>query len=39
MNTFEKLVNKDTALSVIGMGYVGMPLAVAFSKKNKSCRV
>lgn len=35
MNTFEKLVSKDTALAVIGMGYVGMPLAVAFSKKIK----
>lgn len=29
----EKLVEKDAYLAVIGLGYVGLPLAVAFSKK------
>ena len=26
---------KNTSLAVIGLGYVGLPLAVEFSKKNK----
>jgi len=30
---FDKLINKQEKLVVIGLGYVGMPLAVAFSKK------
>lgn len=29
----EKLLTNKTKLSVVGLGYVGMPLAVAFSKK------
>jgi len=33
MNLYEKLRNKKEKLSVIGLGYVGAPLAVAFSKK------
>lgn len=33
MNLFEKLVNKEEKLSLIGLGYVGMPIAVAFAKK------
>ncbi|MEH7378271.1 nucleotide sugar dehydrogenase [Neobacillus drentensis] len=33
MNLYEKIVNKVEKISVIGLGYVGMPLAVAFSKK------
>ena len=33
MNLYEKLRNREEKLSVIGLGYVGMPLAVAFSKK------
>ena len=28
----EKLLSKETKLSLIGLGYVGMPIAVAFSK-------
>lgn len=31
----DKLINKEEALSLIGLGYVGMPIAVAFSKKVK----
>lgn len=30
---FEQLINKETKVSVIGLGYVGLPLAVAFSEK------
>lgn len=34
MNLYERLVNKQDALAVVGLGYVGMPLAVAFAKKG-----
>lgn len=30
---YEKLANKREKLSVVGLGYVGMPIAVAFAKK------
>ena len=30
---YEKLVNREEKLALIGLGYVGMPIAVAFSKK------
>jgi len=30
---FDKLINKETKLSVIGLGYVGLPIALAFAKK------
>lgn len=33
MGLYEKLVKKQEKISVIGLGYVGMPLAVAFAKK------
>lgn len=32
-NLSKKLLNKQAILSVIGLGYVGMPIAVEFSKK------
>ncbi|GCF95136.1 UDP-N-acetyl-D-galactosamine dehydrogenase [Enterococcus florum] len=32
-NLVQKLRAKETALSIIGLGYVGLPIAVAFSKK------
>ena len=32
MSLYEKLVNKEEKLSLVGLGYVGMPIAVAFSK-------
>ncbi len=35
MNLHMNLVGKETRLSVIGLGYVGLPLAVAFSKNMK----
>jgi UDP-N-acetyl-D-glucosamine/UDP-N-acetyl-D-galactosamine dehydrogenase len=33
MDLFDRIVNKDEKISVIGLGYVGMPIAVAFAKK------
>ena len=33
MNLYERLVNKEEKLSLVGLGYVGMPIAVAFAKK------
>lgn len=33
MNLYDKLIQKQEKLSVIGLGYVGMPIAVAFAKK------
>lgn len=33
MNLYEKLVNKEEKIAVVGLGYVGMPIAVAFAKK------
>ena len=35
MNNFVELVNKQKQLAVIGLGYVGMPIAVQFAKKIK----
>lgn len=33
MSLFEKIKNKEVKLSLIGLGYVGMPIALAFAKK------
>lgn len=30
---FDKLINKETKLSVIGLGYVGLPIALEFARK------
>ena len=30
---YQKLINKEEKLSLVGLGYVGMPIAVAFAKK------
>ena len=35
MELYEKLVNGEEKLSLVGLGYVGLPIAVAFSKKVK----
>ncbi len=35
MGLYEKLVNGEEKLSLVGLGYVGMPIAVAFAKKIK----
>lgn len=33
MNIYEKIVGKKEKISLIGLGYVGMPIAVAFAKQ------
>lgn len=33
MNLYEKIVNREAKISLVGLGYVGMPIAVAFAKK------
>ena len=33
MSLYEKIVNKQEKISLVGLGYVGMPIAVSFSKK------
>lgn len=35
MSLYEKIVKGEKKLSLVGLGYVGMPIAVAFSKKIK----
>ena len=34
MSLSERIINREAALAVVGLGYVGMPLAVAFAKKG-----
>lgn len=34
MSLYEKLVNREESLSLVGLGYVGMPIAVAFAQKG-----
>lgn len=34
-NLFEKIVNGEEKISLVGLGYVGMPIAVAFAEKVK----
>ena len=33
MSLYEKVVNREEKISLVGLGYVGMPIAVAFAKK------
>lgn len=33
MDLYERLVSREEKLSLVGLGYVGMPIAVAFAKK------
>ncbi|WP_432662615.1 nucleotide sugar dehydrogenase [Wukongibacter baidiensis] len=33
MNMYEKIKKKHEKISIVGLGYVGMPLAIAFAKK------
>lgn len=35
MSLYDKIVNKEEKISLVGLGYVGMPIAVAFAKKAK----
>ena len=34
MKLYDKLFNHEETLSIVGLGYVGMPIAVAFAKKG-----
>lgn len=34
MSFYSKLINREEKLSLVGLGYVGMPIAVAFAKKG-----
>ena len=34
MNLYQKLVDRDESLALVGLGYVGMPIAHAFAKKG-----
>lgn len=33
VSLYEKIVNREEKISLVGLGYVGMPIAVAFAKK------
>lgn len=33
MKVYQKLTNKETKLSLVGLGYVGLPIALEFAKK------
>ncbi len=33
MSLYEKIVNREEKVALVGLGYVGMPIAVAFAKK------
>lgn len=35
MNIYERLLKKEATLSVIGLGYVGLPIALEFARKIK----
>ena len=35
MGIYERLKNKETKIAVIGLGYVGLPIALEFAKKMK----
>ena len=35
MSLYEKIVNGEEKVSLVGLGYVGMPIAVSFAKKIK----
>ena len=34
MSLYQKLIKNEESLSLVGLGYVGMPIAVAFAKKG-----
>ena len=35
MNLYKEILDKRTSISVVGLGYVGLPIAVAFAKKAR----
>jgi len=34
MGIYDRIVNRQSPIAVVGLGYVGLPLAIAFSKKT-----
>ena len=34
MSLYQKIINKEEKISLVGLGYVGMPIAVAFANKG-----
>lgn len=34
INLYEKIVNKEEKISLVGLGYVGMPIAIEFAKRG-----
>ena len=36
MKLSEKIINREEKMAIVGLGYVGMPIAIAFAKKNIS---
>ena len=34
MKLYQQLINKQESLALVGLGYVGMPIAHAFAKKG-----
>jgi UDP-N-acetyl-D-galactosamine dehydrogenase len=35
MNIYDKIIKKEASVAVIGLGYVGLPIALAFARKIK----
>jgi UDP-N-acetyl-D-galactosamine dehydrogenase len=35
MSIYDKIIKKEAKIAVIGLGYVGLPIALAFAKKTK----
>ena len=35
MSIYTKIIKKEATVAVIGLGYVGLPIALAFAKKIK----
>lgn len=35
MNLYDRIIKKDASVALIGLGYVGLPIALAFAKKVK----
>ena len=33
MSLYEDIINKKEKIALVGLGYVGMPIAVSFAKK------
>ena len=38
MEKFEKIKKRETSITVIGMGYIGLPTAIAFAKTGFTVR-